>query len=243
MKKICTGVLLSLCLGWVSTAHSEEINISSDIGVYSQYLWRGQAQGAGVGTAGQASVQGDIYLDLNGIELGTWFATLGNPNNSTVEFDFSAIYSNQASEGLNVSLGYVWYTFSNRGVAASAATNNTTEIFGELSYEDYWSPSVAVYYNTKSNDWWFDFGVNGDIINDFNIDLTLSYQNFKLTKAQSPAAGGKSEFKAFDVTLSKSMDFNEVAISPSFTMSMPMGERKNTANQTLEFVFGVNFAY
>ncbi|MDQ6962256.1 MAG: TorF family putative porin [Mariprofundaceae bacterium] len=243
MKKILTGVLLSLCLSWTSAALAEEVNISSDIGIYSQYLWRGQAQGAGVGTAGQASVQGDIYLDLNGIELGTWFATLGNPNSSTVEFDFSAIYSNNVSDGLNVSLGYLWYTFSNRGVAASAAASNTTEIFGELAYEDYWSPSIAMYYDTKANDWWFDFGLSGELMNDFVVDFTLSYQKFKLTAIQSPIAGGKSEFKAFDISLKKDIEVNDISVSPSFTMSMPMGERKNIANQTIEFVFGVNFAY
>jgi len=233
MKKIWTGCLMALCLSWSSSAVAEEeLNISSDIGVYSQYLWRGEAQGAG-----QASIQGDTYLELNGIEVGAWFASLGDPANSSVEVDLSAVYSTSLADGMDVSLGYIWYTYSNRGIVPAAAANNATEVFGEISYGDYWSPSIAIYYDTTINNWWIDLGVTGELANDYVVDFNLSYQKIKLL------ANGKSGFKTFDITLSKALEINDIAFSPSFTAAIPMGTRKSVNNLKTEFVFGVNFSY
>jgi len=66
--------------------HAEEFNIHGDVGVYSQYISRGNPQG---GTQQGVVVQGSFATPLTqGLSTMLWFSTLGDGSNVT-EFDYS----------------------------------------------------------------------------------------------------------------------------------------------------------
>lgn len=72
-KSIQTGILLS-ALALASAAHAQESphNVTANVGLFSQYVFRGLTQ-----TNERLAIQGDVdYTHASGIYAGTWLSNV-----------------------------------------------------------------------------------------------------------------------------------------------------------------------
>ncbi|ATX81882.1 hypothetical protein Ga0123462_1013 [Mariprofundus ferrinatatus] len=230
------AALMLLGAGSVSTAQAEDLPIAGDIGVYSQYMWRGMQ------ASPSASVQGDLGVESDfGLSANVWFAApLGNAanGNNTTEFDFTVDYSTEFG-GVGVSVGYIYYLYQN------ASSLNTGELYAGLSY----GPVSATYYyavNANKNGWKKDAYVD--------LGLSHSYGGFDMganfgfylpsNDVNNPTAfpTTKNELGHIDLSLSKDVELGGgVTMTPSLLVSVPTYTGK--PNGASQFVAGVNFAY
>lgn len=189
---------------------------SRNIGLYSQYVWRGQRQ-----SGGAMSVQGDIGIAHDsGVSANVWFATLGTGN--VTEFDFTLDYS--ADLGfMGYSAGLILYRYHNSGAS------NTAEVYVGASHE---LGSATLYYDTNSKNIWLDLG-SGIELAEFAIEGTLSFA--------APDVG-TSEFVNLAVGISQDIELDDVVLTPSLTYNYHMGALDTPATPDA-LVLSLNMAY
>jgi len=115
MNKLCFATLLSL-LTFHLPAISEEIGsenlVEGDIGIYSQYIWRGKQESA------NALMMGELEAELGaGFSTNLEFASsLGNsPEGGNItELDLGLSYT-LALDELNIKVGYLHNAYINHG--------------------------------------------------------------------------------------------------------------------------------
>jgi len=223
--KRTSALLLAMGL-MVSAAQAEDVAISGDIGVYSQYMWRGMQQTA------SASVQGDLNVDSGmGLSANVWFASLAGPS---TEFDFTVDYSGEIGD-VGYSIGAIAYTYLN------SAASNATELYLGVGY----GPVSATYYYTVAGSWkkdaYLDIGLGHRVM---GYDLSTNF-GFYLpsTDTANPTAfpTTKNELGHVDVAISKDIEIEGITFTPSFMVSIPTYTGKST-NAT-QFVGGLNAAF
>ncbi|ATX79813.1 hypothetical protein Ga0123461_1399 [Mariprofundus aestuarium] len=219
-----------------TTAQAEDLPISGDIGIYSQYMWRGMQ------ASSSASVQGDLGAETDfGLSANVWFAApLGNaPNgNNTTEFDFTVDYSTEIA-GVGVSVGYIYYLYQNQ------TSWNTGELYAGLSY----GPVSVTYYNAVNSNkggWKKDAYVDVGLAQSYGgYDFGANFGFYLPSNdLNNPTAfpTTKNELGHVDLSLSKDMELGAaVTMTPSMMVSIPTytGKPKGAS----QFVAGVNFAY
>ena len=111
-----TALVAILATGTMFTSAAQAIEVTGNIGVTSDYIWRGNTQ-----SSGDASVSGGLDADLgNGLAVGTWVGSLGRTtdangvvsasDDANYELDVYASYSFEVS-GVGVVLGYIYYAY------------------------------------------------------------------------------------------------------------------------------------
>ena len=113
-----TALAAILATGTMFTSAAQAIEVTGNIGVTSDYIWRGNTQ-----SSGDASVSGGLDADLgNGLAVGTWVGSLGDSrttdangvvsasDDANYELDVYASYSFEVS-GVGVELGYIYYAY------------------------------------------------------------------------------------------------------------------------------------
>ncbi|MFQ5345652.1 MAG: TorF family putative porin [Mariprofundus sp.] len=248
MKKSLLAVLMAGMTGMSAgamQAQAEDSIISGDIGVYSQYMWRGMQQASG------ASVQGDLGVDIvDGLSANVWFAApLGNnvAGGNVTEFDWTIDYSGEVS-GLSYSLGYIYYSYLN------GVSGNTGEIYAGVGYGPV---AVTYYYATNSNrgGWkknsYFDIALSQNVA---GFDLGADF-GFYLGKKANAANNQNNEFPTtkkglghVDLSISKDVTLSDgVTMTPSLMVSIPTWKSDNPATprpkNTNQVVAAVNFSY
>lgn len=242
------------------TAQAEDVSVSGDIGVVSQYVWRGLPQSVDPNlTTAKPAVQGDVSVGFGGLSLSGWFSnsyTSPAPqtkDKTVVEFDWTLDYSGSFDK-VGYSVGGIYYTY------LYDSASNFSEIYAGLSYDAVVSPSVTVYYNPKDSnnknylagDIWVDFGLSTSLK---GVDLsgTLSYAKWKkdATKRAEASVGSLKSGLSL-VTLSASRDFSvsNLTVTPSITATIPVGKKAADGNRYIyntvaknEVIFGVNVGW
>ncbi len=188
----------------------------SNIGLYSQYVFRGKRA-----SGGAMSVQGDVGIAHDsGVSANVWFATLGTGN--VTEFDFTLDYS--ADLGfMGYSAGVILYRYHNNGAG------NATEVYVGANHE---LGSATFYYDIDSKNIWLDLS-SGLELAEFTIEGTLSYA--------APDVG-TNEFVNLAVGISQDIELDDVVLTPSFTYNYHMGAF-DTLLTPDALVFSVNMAY
>ncbi len=236
MKKIA-GFAASLLLAtglMATSAQAEDSSISGDIGVYSQYMWRGMQQ------TSNPSVQGDLGYDTGmGLSANVWFASLnsnaatGGQGNKT-EFDFTLDYSGEIS-GFSYSLGAIAYTYQN------AASGNATEVYVGAGY----GPIAASFYYAVAGAWKKDAYLDLSIAQTVaGFDLGADFGFYLAGKSTTNPTIFPSTSKGLghvDLSISKDIAAGDVSITPSFMVSLPT--YKGKPRNATQFVGGVNLAF
>jgi len=228
-----------------ATVQAEGISVGGDIGVYSQYMWRGMQQTAG------SSVQGDLGADIGGgLSANVWFAApIGNNavGGNVTEFDWTVDYSGEMSD-LSYSLGYIFYSYLNN------ATGNTGEVYAGLGYGPV---AVTYYYATNSNvgGWkknaYLDLALSHNV-GGFDLGANMGFY-FGKDSTATPADhinefGNRSNgLGHVDLSISKDVSLADgVTMTPSIMISIPTSKDRTTLLRTKnanQFVAGVNFSY
>jgi len=185
----------------------------SNIGLYSQYVWRGQRQ-----SLGAMSVQGDVGWEHDsGASANVWFATLGAGN--VTEFDYTLDYTQEIGE-LSYSGGMIYYAYHNNNVA------NVLELYASVAHE---LGSATLYYDTDASNIWLDIS-SGIELAELAVEGTLSY------------SGAVSEFVNIAVSVSKDIEVDDLVLSPSFAYNLHLGSLDTPVTPDA-LVFAINVAY
>lgn len=129
-------------LGSATFSGAALAELSGNVGVVSEYLFRGLPQSGG------AAVQGGLdYASESGFYAGTWASTINfaGATGSAAEVDFYAGFGGEAgSVGYDVGAIYYWYSEEEEGGASPDPSNNTIEIYGSLTFGP---ATVGLYYS------------------------------------------------------------------------------------------------
>jgi len=248
-----TASMLILTAGNMQ-AQAEEISISGDIGVASQYVWRGSVQ------KGQPAVQGDLGVSYEGLSASAWFSnSYASPDPQTlgkevIEFDFTVDYSGHVGD-LGYSAGSIYYTY------LYDAHSNFVEAYAGISYDAPVSPSVTVYYTAKgvdsgfykTGDVWIDLGLSTAIAG-FDLSGTVSFVSWKIDAVNRAIATGVDRYRngvsLVQLAISKDVAVGDVTITPSIGVSIPVIGKSSDGEQYIygaavknEFIAAVNIAY
>ena len=177
--------------GVSATAHAaDDIAMFADIGIQSQYIWRGAAQGTG-----QASVQGDAGVEHeSGVSANIWFAT--GVGADETEYDITVDYSGEAGD-IGYSVGYIMYKFAND------STLDADEFYLGASMG---IASATVYIGDGYNN--IELGAGQTVADMFDASITAG--------VTTPDAGSSATY--FALGGSKDYDMGSYTLSPSLTI-------------------------
>jgi len=123
---------IAAAVGAASLSAPAFAELSGNVGVTSEYLFRGIAQSGG------AAVQGGLdYSHESGFYAGTWASTINfaGATGSAAEVDFYTGFGGEmGSVGYDVGAIYYWYSEEEEGGASPDPSNNTFEVYGSLSF-------------------------------------------------------------------------------------------------------------
>lgn len=153
MRKAILSTLLAI--GLTTPVFAEDVgyglDLSTNVGLYSDYIWRGVTQ-----TDGELAIQGGFDLSHDsGLYIGNWNSNVVGGT----EVDLYGGVSNELFDsGLSYDVGFIRYLYPNQ------AAGNFNEVYGGLSAEiGEVTPGVTYWHNPD----------NGDGYIDANADLAL----------------------------------------------------------------------
>ena len=197
-------------LAMLSAASVANADITANLGVTSNYIWRGVTQ-----SDNSAAVSGGIdYSHENGFYAGTWISNIdwGMPEDDLgtgAEVDFYAGFSGSAGE-LGYDIGYIYYYYPNFTDA------DFGEIYGSLSYK-WFEAGIAYTTNTTwdGGDGSLYYYASGswDLPQDWSIGATIGHYDFD--------GGNEADYTHGQIDLGKSLgDFGDL----TFTVSKVSGK-------------------
>lgn len=164
---VLAAPLATNALAQSSPAPPPEHTFTANVGVFSEYIFRGIAQ-----TAGKPALQGGFdYTHASGFYAGTWasniswLADFGAYTSSSMEWDFYGGYKNTVGDfGYDVGLLQYYYPGT---VAPGANKADTLEGYGTLSWK-WLSAKLSYSLGNKT------FGV-ADSRGTYYLDLSATY--------------------------------------------------------------------
>jgi uncharacterized protein (TIGR02001 family) len=185
-SKLLLALLATSSAAFAQTAPAapEVPEITYNVGVVSQYRYRGIAQ-----TKGAAALQGGVdYANANGFYAGAWGSTIkwiedaSTTNKGSTEVDLYAGYKFEAA-GLGYDVGYLRYQYLNNNTAPNS---NTDEAYGAVTYGvftakySYAFSNLFGAANTKGSEY-FDLSANFDLGNGYTLTPHVGRQVIKNT--------------------------------------------------------------
>lgn len=205
LKKAAAGVAAGMMLlGTAKAGETLPFDVEVGADLFSHYVWRGFV------VTDDPVLQPSLTLSMAGFSLNVWGSMdLTDVNEEPgddyrlQEVDYTLSYGFTATEGLDVEVGVIDYTF--------AGAKSTAEVYGSvaLSMVPYVTPSITAYYDFDEAEGWyfsaaldssfalteklgldlgaslgyadasyneFYWGVADDGLNDLNFSAGLSYQ-------------------------------------------------------------------
>jgi len=257
LRKSYLAMLMASMFGvsaMASVTYAEEMSISGDIGVASQYVWRGAVQ------KGQPAVQGDLGVSYEGFSTSAWFSnSYASPdpqtlNKEVIEFDFTADYSGSIGD-FGYSVGGIYYTY------LYDSHSNFVESYIGISYDAVISPSVTVYYTAKgvdsgfykTGDIWVDLGLSTSLAG-LDFSGTVSAVSWKTDAVNRATVAGLDKYKSgvslVQFSVSKDVELGGSTLTASMGISVPVIGKSSDglryiygASAQKEFIAALNFAY
>jgi len=263
MKKTYVAMMMAGLMGAglvANTAMAEEaaselpygMTVSGDIGIASQYVWRGLTQ-----TNGKTAVQGDLGIALGDFSIGGWFSN-AYPSpvakfapRDVVEFDWTASYAGSITEDLGYSVGAIYYTY------LYDSASNFPEVNAGLSYGPVSLTGYAITKDSSNKaylrgDIWVDLGVSGSLAG-FDVSGALSYAKWKKDNLNRPL-GAINTFKngvnLATLSVSKGFTIEGASLTSTLTATVPIGSKQTDGNRYIyglsaknEFVAALSLSY
>ncbi|OOZ43135.1 TorF family putative porin [Solemya elarraichensis gill symbiont] len=197
MKKSYAAIACALAMTALPTAQAE---ITANIGVTSNYLWRGTSQ-----TDDGPAISGGIdYAHENGFYLGTWASNI-DWGTTAVELDIYGGYANELDGGLGYDVGVISYIYPSDDYEDS----NFTELYLNLSYGPV-SGGIAYTVAADRSDhgdlyYWASAGF--EPAESWNISATVGHYDFEdnldYSHGQVDVTKSAGEFGDFTFTISQ----------------------------------------
>lgn len=137
MRKTLIALSVGAALATPIVAAADEPALSANVAITSQYIYRGITQS---GT--EPAIQGGFDYDFgNGVYLGTWGSSISWLSDTSLatgagmEWDIYGGYKGSVSKDVGYDVGILTYNYPHKTLAAGAASPNTVEFYGALSYK------------------------------------------------------------------------------------------------------------
>jgi len=216
-------------MGVSAPAQAVDLEISSDVGFYSEYVWRGASY-----SSGAPVVQGDFATSFNdNLSANVWYSNIvGAANGPATEFDYTIDYSGEYND-FGYSAGLIAYRFLN------ASPDNTLEVYAGVSMD---MLSATLYYDTDlfKKSMYLEVSAEAELAG-FATSATIGY---------TMPDGGTNEVAVITLSAGKDFEMGDVTVSPSFAYNISSGPNKAVKNAAGyvtsggdRMVAGVNFAY
>lgn len=200
------GLVSVAALAAVGSASAAEL--SANIGVASNYLWRGVTQ-----SGDDAAISGGIDVGFDsGVYLGTWTSSLGD-NSSNYELDLYGGYAGDAGP-LSYDVGLIHYAYP-----VSDVELDFTEVYGSVGFEMI-TASVAYTVDTEAdtaddNDLYASLAADFPVRDDVSVGLLVGSYDFD--------ADGAEDYTHFQASVTKSTaDFG------AFTLAVDKNDLEDT---------------
>lgn len=174
-KMISKVSIAALMAGTMLSPALAEVSIEGNIGITTDYIWRGMSQNAG-GT----SASGGLDVDYgNGFYAGTWVGDTAASDSPTTEADFGTqevdVYFGYSAESgsLTYDVGYIAYMYpSSQSDANDADFSEAYLTLGSGAF------SLSYYYLVEGDDAdagdssYIELGYETELSNDFGLSLS-----------------------------------------------------------------------
>ncbi|MBU1668654.1 TorF family putative porin [bacterium] len=163
MKFTKLSLIAAVAVSAISTAAvATEVEVSSNAGAVSNYVWRGMTQ-----TGNAAAIQGGIDFTYGGLYAGTWASNVDFGSAATAEVDGYVGYAGEVA-GIEYDLGYIKFGYVNE------SDINFDEVYFGLS-KDFGVASLGATYSKGVNDGYelSDIAVEASVAlpKDYSLDL------------------------------------------------------------------------
>jgi len=165
----------SLNLVNASTLSSSDHNVSTNIGITSNYVWRGITQ-----TDKKPAVSaGADYSHQSGFYAGTWLSNVDFGDDTNIELDLYSGYSTKIS-GADVDFGYIYYGYQ------GGEDNHFSEAYIKVSFDNL-SLGVSTLVDSQWGDsftdlTYFEGNYTFSLPNDLSLDLHAGFYDLKDAK-------------------------------------------------------------
>ncbi len=236
MKKFTKAVVASLLLGpalviaddGAETANTAGFNLSANIGLTSDYLYRGLSQ-----TTGDPAIQGGFDLTHeSGFYLGIWGSNVDFAD--SLEIDYYGGYSGTLNEEFSYDLGIIYYDYPSD---PSDPQGDFVEYYGSVSWknltlglsysDDFFAETGEAYYYYGSYDIELPMG--------FTASLLLAQQKF-----EEATFGSSDDYTHYGLSITKEvlgvelgLNFSDTDISKSDCAGA--GFSRNDCDSTVVF--------
>ncbi len=173
MKK---GILLTATvLGSLFVSTYAVAGTSANVGVTSNYMWRGATQ-----SDDKAALQAGLdYSADNGLYVGTWASNVDfDGGYDGAELDIYGGYKKELANGLGYDVGVIQYVYPSEDIAA-----DFSEVYGKVSYK---GVGAEVSYtidkegtSTDEGDVYAALGYTGELANGWGYGAKVGRYNFK----------------------------------------------------------------
>ena len=205
MKKILVPTLLaSAVAGLAPVVQAQESTLSYNVGVVSDYRYRGLSQ-----SRLEPAVQGGIdYADKSGFYVGAWASTIkwikdSGASKGNLELDLYAGYKGTAG-ALGYDVGFLRYEYvnNNLGNQSGFVNPNTNEVYGAVTYGVFtakYSHAISNLFGNPDtkNSYYLDLNATFDLGNGMTLVPHVGYQKFKNLDALT--------YTDYSLTLAKDM--------------------------------------
>lgn len=159
MKKLTYALALCGLVGASSAALAEDSPLSGNIGLATDYIFRGISQ-----TAHQPEISGGFdYAHSSGLYVGTWFSNQtwvkegGYKNNSSLEWDLYGGFRNSfGASDFGYDVGLISYYYPGNRAGSTTPTPDTVEAYLALSWK-----FLSVKYSNAVSDYFVGWGTDG----------------------------------------------------------------------------------
>ncbi len=182
------SVVSAAVLGASVFSGSALAELSGNVGVVSEYLFRGFTQGSG------PAVQGGLdYASESGFYVGTWASTISGfattPGGSGAEVDVYVGFSGEAgSVGYDIGAVYYWYSEEDE-LDNPDPSYNTVELYGSLSFGPvsvgaYFAPDT--YFGVDESAYGISLGFSAPVSDKLSFDASIQHNGGKGNEALTP---------------------------------------------------------
>ncbi|GAA0858810.1 TorF family putative porin [Aliiglaciecola litoralis] len=193
MKSMKLAALAVAVLSASSFSSTALAGVEANIGVTSNYLWRGVSQ-----SSDDVSVSGGIdYSHDSGFYAGTWIGSIDFGSGAGTENDYYLGFGGESGD-FGYDLGYIYYAFPTDGFEDS----NFGEVYFNGTYKAF-GFGVAYTVNSQvaegsifdTGDLYYSVSYGFDLPEEFSLGLSYGYYDFD--------AGSDSDYGHFQLDLAK----------------------------------------
>ncbi len=216
MRTMKLATVAAALLSTVGFSQAANASVEANVGVTSNYLWRGVSQ-----SQDGPSVSGGLdYSHESGFYAGTWIGTIDFGGGSGTENDYYLGYGGEAGD-FGYDVGYIYYAYP--------ATGFEDSNFGEVYFNgSYGAFGFGVAYTINSDidddapfgtgDMYLSVSYGFELPEEYSLGVTYGYYNFD----SDDAVYGDVDYGHFQLDLSKG----------DFTLSVSKADKESGDDDT-----------